>query len=212
MAVLAWKRGERRRSAILGVRGPGGLAFALMRWARRCWELEGGVLTTTSWTVVTVGTLRALAGGTEAGVGEGGSTTVSTIGTLRAGTGMMGGDVGGDGLSSHQVTVGTLRGGTGTLGTGTVSGGEAGAMLTALGVGVTLAWRISMRSLSACEWLSVNGDKGELVLTMLSAVWISVTAARIMSIGEACGMIVLVGNHVTVSQIRSARVSQIQTL
>jgi hypothetical protein len=116
----------------------------------------------------------------------------------------------GAGLGVLAVVVadcGTRSAGEGLGGGGTL---RAGAGLT--GAGVARPVRRVWSSWSVATWLSVRGASGD-PADGLAMAWVrSARLARIKSLEEARGMVTLVGNHEIVSQMRSARVSQIQTL
>jgi hypothetical protein len=76
--------------------------------------------------------------------------------------------------------------------------------------GVAMLVRRAVRSRRAWTWLSVRGAIGELLDGLLRALTMSWMPARMRSVDEASGMVTLVGNQETVSQMRSRRVSQIQ--
>ena len=65
---------------------------------------------------------------------------------------------------------------------------------------------------SAATWLLVNGSSGEPGDGLVRAARMLLMPARIRSFDDAIGMVTLVGNHVMVSHMRVARVSQIQTV
>jgi hypothetical protein len=110
-------------------------------------------------------------------------------GTLRAEAGLAGSK--GDGAGRG----GTLRAGTGLAGTGVARPVRR----------VWMSWRVA-------TWLSVRGARGEPADGLAIACARSARLARMRSLEEARGMVTLVGNQETASQMRSARVSQIQTL
>jgi hypothetical protein len=110
-------------------------------------------------------------------------------GTLRADAGLVGSE--GDGARRG----GTLRAGTGLAGTGVARPVRR----------VWMRWRVA-------TWLSVRGARGEPADGLAIACVRSARLARMRSLEEARGMVTLVGNQEIVSQMRSARVSQIQTL
>jgi len=65
---------------------------------------------------------------------------------------------------------------------------------------------------STLLWLLVSGARGKLAEGLRSAVVMSVTPARIMSIDKAVGMVTLVGSQVKVSHMHWAQVSVIHTV
>ena len=68
-----------------------------------------------------------------------------------------------------------------------------------------------VRSWGAATWLSARGASGELAEGLEMALVRSMRLVRMRSLDEARGMVTFVGNHEMVSQIRSMRVSLIQT-
>jgi hypothetical protein len=117
------------------------------------------------------------------------SVGVFDRGALRADAGLVVSE--GDGARRG----GTLRAGTGLAGTGVARPVSR----------VWMRWRVA-------TWLSVRGARGEPADGMVIACVRSARLARMRSWEEARGMVTLVGNQEIVSQMRSARVSQIQTL
>ena len=108
-------------------------------------------------------------------------------------------------IGTGEAGLGTLRAGAGGLGgTGTGSSGE----------GTSVARPVSkvVRSLRTATWLSAMGARGEPTEGLAIALVMSVSPARMRSLDEAMGMVTFVGNQEIVSQMRSARVSQIQIL
>jgi hypothetical protein len=116
----------------------------------------------------------------------------------------------------------TLRGGLSVAGVGvgvstTLRGGRSvgsgiGVVGTALLV-MEVAHRPVSNSVRFCEavtWLLVMGAKGEPGDGCGRAVVMSCRAARMRSLEEARGMVTFVGNQEMVSEICSARVSNIQ--
>ena len=81
-----------------------------------------------------------------------------------------------------------------------------------MSLGAARLLRMAVSWWSAATWLSVSGSSGEPGEGLVSAARMSVMPARIKSLEEAIGMVTFVGNHVMVSQVRVARVSQIQTV
>ena len=69
-----------------------------------------------------------------------------------------------------------------------------------------------MRLSKTATSLSVSGASGEPGEGFRSARTMSFAAAMTMSVDDAVGMVTVVGNQTTVSEIRSARVAVIQTL
>jgi hypothetical protein len=146
--------------------------------------------------------------------------------------GVVGGSVVGSGVANRTFFFGggmvaffTLRieckvgcgadAGTGvsnTLRGGSLGGGEGGKLGTVLSwlVVVQMPVSKSVRFCNAVTWLSVKGAREAVGDGWFRAVVISVRAARIRSLEEASGMVIFVGNHETVSDMRSARVSSIQ--
>ena len=108
------------------------------------------------------------------------------------------------------------------------AGGSSGLWLVsvgAAGAGMVMVWsvlalpgagssampvRISVSCLRAWTWLSVSGANGEPGDGLFRAATMLLMLARIRSLDDASGIVTLVGNQDTVSQMRSARVSHIQ--
>jgi hypothetical protein len=99
----------------------------------------------------------------------------------------------------------TLRGGLPVGG----GGGDVGTALSVV-VAVQMPVSNSVRFCKAVTWLSVRGAKDAAGDGWRRAVVMSCSAARIRLLEEARGMATFVGNHETVSEIRSARISSIQ--
>lgn len=128
------------------------------------------------------------------------------IGTLRSGAGCSGA---GAGVRSRADVDSALRtdggfvviemGGSGLVG---VVGTSGGGWLT-----LVRSWVMSRRTLL---WVSVSGASGDCGDGCWRATTISLRQAIIVAVEELSGMVTLVGYHVTVSQMRIARVSQIQ--
>ena len=83
------------------------------------------------------------------------------------------------------------------------SGAESGAGVMSPLIKLVSWWR-------AATCVSVSGPKDDVGDGWCSAWTMSVMPARIKSFEEASGIVILVGNHDTVSEIRSDRVSNIQ--
>lgn len=64
----------------------------------------------------------------------------------------------------------------------------------------------------AATWLSINGASGDLGDGLVRAASMSFMPARMRLLEEANGILTLVGNHVIVSHVWVACVSQIHTL
>ena len=104
----------------------------------------------------------------------------------------------------------------GTLSSGASGLADCGVVSSLVVVGLSGGWprlvSVVERVFRASDSLSVNGISGEFDDGVFGALMISRAAAMMMSAVDAVGMGMVVGNHVTVSQMRSARVSQIHTL
>ena len=118
--------------------------------------------------------------------------------------GGVGGTLGGDGAGGGAATLrsGLLVGGCTSI------GGEAVAM----GASGQRPVSTSVMVLRAATWLSVTGASGEPGEGFWSALVMSCNAARMRSVDEARGIVTLVGNQESVSEMRVARVSHIQTV
>lgn len=129
-----------------------------------------------------------------AGVSAGGGVGSTT---LRGGTGSNSG-------AGVEVLAGGATDGAGGGGVGEVVGASVSAGLLAL-------CNMVISCCNAAVSLSVRGASGELGDGFNKA-WVrSWRAVRIKSRDDADGITTFVGNHVMVSQMRSVRVSQIQT-
>jgi hypothetical protein len=162
------------------------------------------------------------------GTRNGGTGFASTgAGTLRGGAGASGvGVVVGaltGGVGDAAMGVGTLRGGAGTGGVvGTLRGGIRWSGV-ASGVRAGTGWSVSsvsgasmlLSNESSCArarcCVSLEGIKGEPWVGLRRACAISRRLARMLSSVVAVGMVTLVGNQVSVSHMRMALVSHIQT-
>jgi hypothetical protein len=150
----------------------------------------------------------------------------SGSGSIRTGAGADGASAMGTG-TLRVGAVGTLRDGA----AGTLRDGAGGVQFTPRGSGVATprwagglssmgTWRggavmlVSnvIRSRSALDWVSVRGAKAEAGAGFCNACAISLRQAMMISVEELAGIRTFVGYHVSVSQIRSARVSVIQML
>ena len=117
---------------------------------------------------------------------------------------MMFGVGAGDGVAGVGAVVGTLR-------SGAASGGGAGDVVVGAGSGLTMLVRISDRDSMAVFRGAGRGEIGARGLGRRRALAMSRREARMRSLLEFCGMLTEVGNHATVSHVRVARVSWIQT-
>jgi hypothetical protein len=148
------------------------------------------------WGLVSVTTLRAgpvvLVVGSVLGWG---SVSVTTLRTGAVGT------LVGSVLGWGSVSVTTLRAGPAVTLVGSVLGWGSGC---ARPVRRRVSWW------SVATWLSVRGARGEFADGFCRAVVMSWMPAMMRSVDEARGMVTLVGNHDTVSEMRSVREANIQ--
>jgi hypothetical protein len=119
----------------------------------------------------------------------------------------------------------TLRGGVTAAASAETGGGHVDAVSTLRGwatedgtgdgdraCGAAAPWSISMRSANEAALLSESGATSELVAGSRSNWAMSLQCTSNWSSGEAAGISFLLGSHVTVSQMRIARVSHAQIL
>ena len=79
-----------------------------------------------------------------------------------------------------------------------------------ISAGVTMEVKMLVSWLRAAVWLSVSGARGDPAVGDCNAVTISRMPARTRSVELARGIGMMVGSHVSVSQMRVALVSQSQ--
>jgi len=77
---------------------------------------------------------------------------------------------------------------------------------------MTMLVRISVMVYSCWVWLDWRDTMGVSVAGLASAFFMSIRLARMRSSVEAIGVLILVGNQCTVSQVRTDLVSCIQLL
>jgi hypothetical protein len=146
--------------------------------------------------------------GSAGDVMSGGDGLLVRMGPKPGGTLGVGAPGAGDGAGS------TLGGGAAGVGNacfgGTLGGGAAGVgSACGVGVGRRLV-KTSARVLRVFVSLSVSGARGELAEGCCRAWMMSLAPAITRSMDEARGMVTCIGNHSSVSQVRSRRVSKAQ--
>ena len=117
---------------------------------------------------------------------------------------------GGSGLCAWRGWGSTLRGATGFLSASVRRVGASSEKMVWGGLATVVRTRVNCSSAS-CK-LSVSGAKVEPGDGFLRACMMSPMPARIRSFEDAIGIVTLVGNHTSVSQMREARVSHNHTV
>lgn len=145
------------------------------------------------------------------GVGRGANFTALTMGALTLRGASAGGASAGAELWSSEAIA--LRGGSGSVDTGARGDSAAGAGTRVRSEGGLATFvRMLVSWVNASCWLSVKGASGEPEDGFWRARTMSAMPAKMRSLEFAKGMVVLVGNQVSVSQRRVARVSHIHTV